>query len=291
MRPAPHVRWVDVADEILVLELESGALHLLDRPAAAVWRRLDGETTDAEIVRSLADEFDADPDRVALDLCVARRHAALAGPCPERATAALNGAKGLEGRGTLWDHEARGQPIRRRRRCSTRPVTDRRRFLGEAAAGLVVGTAAWRRPRSARSPRAAPGSPPPSSTTTDRRPPPRRLPPPRRPPPPQHEQHEQHQQHQQHRGDEHHRRTGGRVHDLGSGGERQRHRRDQSRDRWRRRGAGIGLGRRGNPSPHRRRGGEPRRHRNGRRGHGGGAGPRGQAAGCRAHQNKPDPKG
>lgn len=62
--PAAALRWVDVGDEVVVLDLRSGDLHLLDRPAAAIWHRLDGGATVDDVSRDLAARFDTDPSRM-----------------------------------------------------------------------------------------------------------------------------------------------------------------------------------------------------------------------------------
>jgi Coenzyme PQQ synthesis protein D (PqqD) len=68
MRPVERLRWVDVDGEALVLELDTGTLHLLDRQATAVWRRLDGATSLTDISERVADEFGADPRAVERDV-------------------------------------------------------------------------------------------------------------------------------------------------------------------------------------------------------------------------------
>ena len=74
-RPAPtgpEVRWADGVDwleldgEVVVFNGEH--LHHLDVPGAAVWTRLDGRRDLAAIAAEIAVDFEADPDRVLLDV-------------------------------------------------------------------------------------------------------------------------------------------------------------------------------------------------------------------------------
>ena len=55
-----HVPWRTLDTEALVVDVTAGTLYPLNSVAARIWALCDGERTIEQIVRSLADEFDAD---------------------------------------------------------------------------------------------------------------------------------------------------------------------------------------------------------------------------------------
>jgi hypothetical protein len=52
----------DVGDEVVLYDSKQHRGHCLNRPAAIVWRHLDGQTSIAELVRRLRDELDGPAD-------------------------------------------------------------------------------------------------------------------------------------------------------------------------------------------------------------------------------------
>lgn len=74
VRHSPAVVTVDLNGEAVLYDERSGMLHALNRTANAVWERLDGSASVAEVARALAAEADAAPAIVARDvLRVVRR--------------------------------------------------------------------------------------------------------------------------------------------------------------------------------------------------------------------------
>lgn len=65
---APSAKGVEVDGEAVLLDQNTGALHLLDDMGVAIWSRLDGSRTVGSIVAELSDVHGAEPDRVALDV-------------------------------------------------------------------------------------------------------------------------------------------------------------------------------------------------------------------------------
>jgi hypothetical protein len=59
---------VEVDGELVLLDTSSGALHVLDRVAAAVWCELDGKRTVDAIVEELSDAAGAETERVRADV-------------------------------------------------------------------------------------------------------------------------------------------------------------------------------------------------------------------------------
>jgi hypothetical protein len=58
----------EIDGELVLLDTSSGALHLLNRPAAAVWSELDGSRSVEEIVAALSDLARADRTQVREDV-------------------------------------------------------------------------------------------------------------------------------------------------------------------------------------------------------------------------------
>jgi hypothetical protein len=59
---------VEIDGELVLLDTSSGALHVLDRVAAAVWCELDGARTVDAIVEELSDAAGAESERVREDV-------------------------------------------------------------------------------------------------------------------------------------------------------------------------------------------------------------------------------
>ena len=57
-----NVAVQNLAGEVLVYDLERHRAHCLNKTAALIWHRCDGETSIAEIAASLKDELDVAPD-------------------------------------------------------------------------------------------------------------------------------------------------------------------------------------------------------------------------------------
>jgi hypothetical protein len=59
---------VEIDGELVLLDTSSGALHLLNRTAAAIWSELDGERDLQTIVSELSSDAGVDRDRVSADV-------------------------------------------------------------------------------------------------------------------------------------------------------------------------------------------------------------------------------
>jgi hypothetical protein len=59
---------VEIDGELVLLDTSSGALHLLNRTAAAVWSELDGERDIQTIVSELSGDAGVDRERVQADV-------------------------------------------------------------------------------------------------------------------------------------------------------------------------------------------------------------------------------
>jgi hypothetical protein len=68
--PAPRdgICGVEIDGELVLLDTSSGALHLLNRTAAAVWSALDGERDIQTVVSELSSAADVDRERVRADV-------------------------------------------------------------------------------------------------------------------------------------------------------------------------------------------------------------------------------
>lgn len=67
-RVRPQVTLVPVADEAIIYDEESGALHRLDAVATSVCALLDGETSIGAAVERLTEMYGADPDVIEVDV-------------------------------------------------------------------------------------------------------------------------------------------------------------------------------------------------------------------------------
>jgi PqqD family protein of HPr-rel-A system len=66
--PRDGICGVEIDGELVLLDTSSGALHLLNRTAAAVWSELDGKRDIQTIVSELSSAAGVDPDRVRADV-------------------------------------------------------------------------------------------------------------------------------------------------------------------------------------------------------------------------------
>ena len=70
--PVPKVRdqlvVVEIDGESVVLDRTNGRLHHLNGPASAIFLACDGQVTQDEIVRELAEAFGGPPERIAADV-------------------------------------------------------------------------------------------------------------------------------------------------------------------------------------------------------------------------------
>jgi hypothetical protein len=74
--PDPAVYTVELDGEAVLLDQDTGGLHLLNSTGTLVWLCLDGQSTLAEIAADIADGLRADPSRVRDDvLALARQFA------------------------------------------------------------------------------------------------------------------------------------------------------------------------------------------------------------------------
>ncbi len=64
-RPHPSVVSTDVEDAMVLLHLDTKRYFTLNSTGAAIWKRLSQGKAEDEIVSALAEEYDADPSRLA----------------------------------------------------------------------------------------------------------------------------------------------------------------------------------------------------------------------------------
>jgi hypothetical protein len=67
-RPAPSTAGVEVDGERVLLDRNSGSLHVLNDVGAEIWARVDGSRTFGSIVDELSEAFQAETERVAPDV-------------------------------------------------------------------------------------------------------------------------------------------------------------------------------------------------------------------------------
>jgi hypothetical protein len=60
--------WVEIDGEVAVYKEAAESIHLLNWEAAAIWHRIDGASSVADIARELADMYQADERRIANDV-------------------------------------------------------------------------------------------------------------------------------------------------------------------------------------------------------------------------------
>lgn len=70
-RSVPHrcdeVKWQVVDDEAILVHLESGYYFSLNPVGLWIWKHADGETSLAQLIHGLTEEFDVDDDRAGAD--------------------------------------------------------------------------------------------------------------------------------------------------------------------------------------------------------------------------------
>ncbi|MDE2491332.1 MAG: PqqD family protein [Elusimicrobia bacterium] len=67
-RRRPDAAWRRIGEEVVVLDLRTGAYFSLNETAALIWEELDGGATRAKAAARLCAEFDADEERAARDV-------------------------------------------------------------------------------------------------------------------------------------------------------------------------------------------------------------------------------
>ena len=68
VRRMDHVVWKEIEGKGILLNLETGSYFEVDPVGLEIWQRCDGKTTCVKIVETIAELFDANPDRVNRDL-------------------------------------------------------------------------------------------------------------------------------------------------------------------------------------------------------------------------------
>jgi PqqD family protein of HPr-rel-A system len=89
-----HLVVVEIDGESVVLDRENGRLHHLNVPASAIFRSCDGQVTQEELVRELAEAFGGPADRIAGDV------EAVVGQLRESGLLESDGADGCAGCGS-----------------------------------------------------------------------------------------------------------------------------------------------------------------------------------------------
>ncbi len=67
-RRLDHVVWKVIDGKGILLNLENGAYFEADPVGLSIWQKCDGQTTLEEIAQSVAEEFQAEVERVSRDL-------------------------------------------------------------------------------------------------------------------------------------------------------------------------------------------------------------------------------
>lgn len=60
--------WVEIDGEVVVYKEDGESIHLLNSEAAAIWHRIDGASSVADIARELSHIYQADERRIANDV-------------------------------------------------------------------------------------------------------------------------------------------------------------------------------------------------------------------------------
>lgn len=61
---APHAFYSEVSEEIVLLNVDTGAYHSLDTVGAAIWRAIGAESTIEAVCAAMVAEYPQDPERV-----------------------------------------------------------------------------------------------------------------------------------------------------------------------------------------------------------------------------------
>lgn len=61
---APHAFYSEVSDEIVLLNIDTGAYHSLDTVGAAIWRAIGTEATIEAVCTAMVADYPHDPERV-----------------------------------------------------------------------------------------------------------------------------------------------------------------------------------------------------------------------------------
>ena len=68
LRHSPNATFQNVADEAILIHLQTGVYYSLNEVGAAYWNMLDGTRTIADCATSIAVEYAAPPEVIAADL-------------------------------------------------------------------------------------------------------------------------------------------------------------------------------------------------------------------------------
>jgi hypothetical protein len=65
LRPHPDVVWRRLEDDVVLVHLRTNRIYSLNHTAARAWELLSAGVSQADLERSLLDEFDVDADELA----------------------------------------------------------------------------------------------------------------------------------------------------------------------------------------------------------------------------------
>jgi hypothetical protein len=68
LRHSPNATFQNVADEAILIHLQTGVYYSLNEVGAAYWNMLDGTRTIADCATAIAAEYAAPPEVIAADL-------------------------------------------------------------------------------------------------------------------------------------------------------------------------------------------------------------------------------
>jgi len=67
-RRNPKLAWREIDGEVVIISPDDSVLHELNETASAVWRHIDGKLPLGEIVKTLAETYDAPVETVQADV-------------------------------------------------------------------------------------------------------------------------------------------------------------------------------------------------------------------------------
>ncbi|WP_066822976.1 PqqD family protein [Sphingomonas mali] len=68
LKIAPHIAWNNVGGELALFDGRDGTYHALNESSAAIWRGIAAGLDETEIVRSLAENHNAEPAEIGRDV-------------------------------------------------------------------------------------------------------------------------------------------------------------------------------------------------------------------------------
>ena len=68
LKIAPHIAWNNVGGELALFDGRDGTYHALNESSAAIWRGIAAGLDETEIVRSLAEDHNAEPAEISRDV-------------------------------------------------------------------------------------------------------------------------------------------------------------------------------------------------------------------------------